>query len=263
MGIMITERDAKLLTLTLQHGVLSFEQVRRYCFPNASSPTIFNRLSRLKCAGLLHSVRVGTVVYHGSPKIIGVVYRATRETEKFARRWLPDETFMPTLTRLNTSTLHHDLLVVDVIHALQIRFAWCRVLNSRTAKHFGIDPKRVPDAVIQETNDSSRVAIELELTTKSKERYREIILEYRMSSVFSKVLYVTNSKRLIEDLKVLMTHKPVLGLPLPSTGKFFFVDLNELLSNPTTALISNDSPEALIKPNPKVNVWDESKQQIG
>jgi hypothetical protein len=262
MGIMITERDAKLLTLVLQHGALSFEQVRRYCFPNASSPTIFNRLSRLKQAGLLDSVRVGTVVYHGSPKIIGVIYRATRETEKFARRWLPDETFMPVLTRLNTSTLHHDLLLVDVIHALQIHFAACRVLNSRAVKHFGIERKRVPDAIIQDKNDSARVAVELELTTKSKERYREIILEYRISSTYSRVLYVTNSKRLADDLKTLMSHKPVPGLPLPSTGKFYFADLNELLSDPTTAKISNDSTEPLIKPDPKVNVWGNNEVQV-
>jgi hypothetical protein len=53
------------------------------------------------------------------------------------------------------------------------------------------------------------VAVELELTTKSSRRYREILLHYRLSSKFTKILYISNDKSTFRKMqKELLGYTP-------------------------------------------------------
>jgi hypothetical protein len=85
---------------------------------------------------------------------------------------------------------------------------------------------------------------ELELTAKSERRYREIILQYRLHPLFPKVLYIVSGAAIQEKIAYEITNqKRIPGLPVPSTGKFYFVTLSALLVDPMAAPISNGSED--------------------
>ena len=103
--------------------------------------------------------------------------------------------------------------------------------------------ERLPDALVLTPRGEIETAIELELTAKSDKRYREIILQYRLSTTYKSVLYVTATKSIADKIKVQIFGRPVPGLSTPqSTGKFSFVLLNEIRSAMTRPSIYRSGP---------------------
>jgi hypothetical protein len=71
--------------------------------------------------------------------------------------------------------------------------------------------------------------VELELTAKSEKRYREIVLRYRLASAYARVLYVTNSREVVQKLaRVLDETLEPLGAN-PPISKFLVAKISELL----------------------------------
>ena len=94
--------------------------------------------------------------------------------------------------------------------------------------------QNLADAIvwIKSLKNNEKIALELELTAKSEKRYRELILKYRLSKDFNKVLYVTNQRQIETKIKSL------LGTGLVNE-KFKFLTLTDVF-NPRPNLTINN-----------------------
>jgi len=242
-NVLLTERDTGLFYDCYNYGALSISQIRKKHFPNCGKATALNRLSKLKKEGYLRSQRIGIVIYQGMPQKIGAVYQLTRQALQYLKVRFPNDRFKEDPLALNTSALSHDLLLTEVVGALKQRFPDKTIIRGEFFS--GSDgTKRIPDAVILDPSQKANVAIELELTAKSNERYRDIVLQYRLSRDFEKVLYITQDSGIQEKIKrQIIQGKANVHLPNLSTGKFYFVHLHDLLRDPHAATISNGTTQ--------------------
>ena len=208
-GLMLTERDKAILYDCYQMGSLTFRQVQRH-FPNNAANTAYNRVQALKRAGYLTSLRVGILLHQGEKQEVGVVYRPTQKGITTLSALYPRETFREKPLQLNTASLHHDLLLVELVGALRERFPSYKIVRPPMYCGQSLDLKRTPDAMVLEHSGIPFVAIELELTAKSLARYRQIILHYRLSK-FKKVIYAVGNEAIAEKIRSQIT----AGKPFP------------------------------------------------
>lgn len=178
---------------------------------------------------------------------IGVVYQLTRKGHTFLKTSCPDNLIRDEPPQLNLPSLAHDLLLNDVLSALKKRFPEKRLVHGKLFPIPTGGGIRHPDAIIVGQAGEGNVAVELELTAKSESRYRTIVVQYLTTLSFKKVLYVVGGKTISDKIKFQITHqKSPPGLPEPSTGKFYFVTLSDLLRDPKGPLISNGSSITLL-----------------
>lgn len=228
--VRLTERDLGLLGDLARFGVLSFTQIGTRHFPKASMPTVCNRLSQLVYAGFVHRFRIGREIYHGRPKLIGVVYRVTRAGLSVLQAYSPEGPVPARPMPLNPANLSHDLLLVDVVSVLERRFPGTRISPGHLLERRDIRSGRRPDAVIEFPDGGGRMAVELELTVKSARRYREIVTTYRLLPEYQEVLSVVSNRSIEAAIQSqILGYKPRPGLAVASTGKFRFVTLTTLL----------------------------------
>ena len=125
------------------------------------------------------------------------VYQVTPSGVRFLEE--NDLEVLPYKGKINLSTYEHEKRVTDVrIISEIIDYNWlsCREMMSGQ-KIGGRDTRRVPDGVLE--GESSRVAVEIEISTKRKERYEKIFREYvkgkyiERSGEIDCVLYVCKS----------------------------------------------------------------------
>ena len=90
------------------------------------------------------------------------------------------------------------------------------------------DQTRIPDFVMIDSETKEATAIELELTAKSERRYRHIILDYRMSKTFSKVLFVTASETIRRKIMTEVLGEKVHDYKIQNVGKFFFLLVSDI-----------------------------------
>jgi hypothetical protein len=233
--IVVTERDMEVLLGCYRNGFLTFSQIQSRIFPGNQATTICNRLSKLKVAGLIGSQRIGTQLHHGRARRIGVVYQVTKPGLRLLRARHPEETFRDEPVPLNSSSLSHDLLLTDVIPFIERRYPGGQVVHGKLIPGGETRRPRLPDAVIMFRGVRQKVAVELELTTKSDRRYRDIITSYRLSPEWSEVLYVVSGLPIARKIQAqILGHKVHEHGPKVVTGKFHFVTLQDLM-NPTNS----------------------------
>jgi Replication-relaxation len=248
-GLVVTSRDERLLHDCYDHVFLTVSQIQERYFHGRTKSAAHNRLTRLRRAGLLKSIQVSTILYQREPKNIGVVYQVTRKGIAFLKQRYPQEDFRDETLNFTTSTLAHDVLLTEVTTALRHRFPGKVIIRGVLSKTT-LGSKRIPDALVCDHRKRVEVAVELELTIKSARRYREIILQYQLDSNCPNVLYVVPGKTLFEKLRFKITgQKEIPGLPLPNTGKFYFVQVDTLLRSPLAAEMINGSETLILAPN--------------
>lgn len=229
----LTTRDLFLLHELYRNVVMSFPQVWRTAFAKVAKSTALNRLAHLEAAGVLRRFRVPKFPAGREESEILVVFQITRLgiRELLKRQNFAIEKAEP--LRLHGYTLHHDVLLVDVMEALEKRAPGARVTHGRLipaslVAEAGIEP----DAVLASTAAQGPMAVELELTAKTDKRYREIVLRYRLARVFSQVLYVIREERVRRKLERVLGH-PLVPLGAESSGdRFLFVFLRDLFLAP-------------------------------
>jgi hypothetical protein len=234
--IPLTNRDKAILNDCYKSTVLSFSQIHKRHFITQVKATVHNRLTELLRRGYVTKARVGSLAHPGGQRNVGVVYQISRTGIRALKKILPNDNFRPDPLRLSLYCLPHDLLLNEVVWALEKRFPQGNFRHGRLSG--GRDAKRIPDTEF--ILGGERVALELELTAKSDRRYREIVLQYLLSPIFKKIVYVVASDRIKEKVSYQITQRRALpGLPTPSTGKFYFVGLQDLLKSPMLAPITN------------------------
>jgi hypothetical protein len=270
-GLILTKRDLGLLRALYQHTFLSFDQVMRFHFRGNSKATVSNRLAKLLHAGFIRKLRVGTVIYHSGPKTIGTILTLTNQALIVLRATEPSEKFLDQVPRISTLTLHHDLLLIECSERLKAFLPDVKVVNARLLGLKALRDRQLPDAVIEVPRRSTqmaerpwRFAIELELSQKSERRYREIILNYRMSNEFDGVLYIHNGNGIREKIQsVILGYKTPSGLAMQATGTFYFAELNEFLREGPRLVMSNGELDLWDYIIEKTNWQPQNKTQNG
>ena len=220
-NLRLTVRDIELLKDIYDRQFLSFYQVHEKHFPENKRPTVYNRLSKLIRAEVIKAVSVNLLAYHRNAELLGVVYVLNKEGLERLQDFKMTEDINQNPVTLNLSCLYHDLLLTDVLRVF--KRSW-KVTNP--AKE---NKNRIPDAVLIDPKTYKKMALELELTTKSEMRYREIVLSYRTSSKFDSVLYVVKDESIQKKIGGLITGfngRYEIG---DDTDKFKFMTLAQVL----------------------------------
>lgn len=241
-NLKLTARDREVLYDCYSHAVMSFSQVHKRHFRDKSIATVSNRLGQLRRGGYLKRHRVGIALFCGNADEVGIVYQLTRKGHTYLRGAFPNEPIRDEPHRLNPPSLAHDLLLNDTLAALKMRFPDHRLVHGKLFPVPNGSGVRHPDAVILDQFGQPNTAIELELTAKSDTRYRSILVQYMTSAEYKSVLYIVGGSVISDKIKYQITHqKSTPHLRAPSTGKFYFVTLSDLLSDPRQVPISNGS----------------------
>lgn len=226
----LTQRDITLLHDLYAHSFLSFEQIKRDHFKKCASSTVYNRLSKLIKAKFVASMNVNIKATYLTPKDIGVIYFVTKVgLARLKDYWDRDiDRYVP--VPVNLSTLYHDLLLTDVIKRLQGEFN-CRVVNSKVATKEELSCPQVPDAILYHPKSKTKWAIELELTAKSNQRYREITSNYATSNFYERVLYLVKDESIHKKMGGIISGYGGQFKTCDDTGKFKFLALKEFLAH--------------------------------
>lgn len=241
MAIKLTSRDLAVIHSLCRFGYLSFQQIAERHFQGLNKSTIHNRLTLLQKRGLLNRTRVGRLFHHLDRREFGVVFKPTRLAIRTLNTALPEAELKAMPVKISTTNLFHNLVLADVIGCLEKRFIGVEFQIGKAMAPVDFNVGRLPDALIRSPT-SIQLAIELELTSKSERRYREILTSYRVNPRVEKILYVC-PKGVRDKIIKILAYQPKTGLPRPVTGKFYFADLDELVRRSETAPITNGDAE--------------------
>lgn len=226
--IKLTTRDIQLLYGLYSNVFLSFEQIRGEYFGNCANSTVYNRLSKLIKANLIDGINVNIKSNYLLEKDVGVIYFVTTNGLTRLKEYWHREIQRIVPAPINLNNLFHDLLLTDVIKKLKREFN-CSVINSKVLNIDSLSCEQVPDAVLFHRQNKSKWAIELELTSKSNRRYREIIANYGTSNKYSKVLYIVKDESIYKKIGGIITGHGKQFDVRDDTGKFQFLNLKDFL----------------------------------
>ena len=224
----LTDRDFRLLQYLYDYRMMSMEQIRRYIFINKAWPTITNRITKLEQGDFLERLKVASLIHPIRFTNVGTVLKITSLGIGTLANKFASQTFSESVPDIRVQQLQHDLLLLDVVESLKSKHPKnVFVEGSRYIKGVG-DQTRIPDFVMIDPETKEATAIELELTAKSERRYRHIILDYRISKTFSKVLFVTASETIRRKIMTEVIGEKVHDFRLQYAGKFFFLLVSEI-----------------------------------
>lgn len=245
LSIILTPRDTFILKDLYNSTVLSLFQIRNKHFANLSKPTALNRLTKLEKGGFIKRNRVPRFVLSSKDLQVSVVFQITKDGISELQKRTNFEMLKHDPVSLSPFSIEHDLLLNEVMDKLSFMFPQTNIVNGKLLKPDSNQNGINPDAVMI-WKDGKQYAVELELTLKSEQRYRELILKYRTQSHFEKVIYVTQNKAIETKLVELMAHKTLSNGERPITDMFHFVCLDDLLNAQVCPKITNG--ETLISP---------------
>lgn len=196
------ERDAEVLRWINGFGFASVEQIRR--FMGVCESGAYRRIRKLVEGGYLERDRI----LHGQAKI----HRVTRKGTKISGDALPP------LTDINFGTFRHDLVLVDLALTLEEQTGGVFTPDRRIRHHEGLigvgQRGHVADGYLHIGEDEP-IAIELELTVKSRGRIRAIVKKYSSNLSIKEVWYYTDRPdvtRAIEEAASRFSFVKVRGL---------------------------------------------------
>lgn len=174
-GFLLTDRDIEILTLINEFGFCEMPQLdKRF---SLNKPRNYEIMRRLVNHGLLiHEYILHH--HHG-------VYRLSPEGARC--------TSLPPLARVPLATYRHDLLVVEVHLRLRLQYPDARWISTRhlmQEKHqHGVGKTgHLPDGVLI-LGSGEKIAIEVELTPKGKNRLERILKGYGGAFEYKEVSY--------------------------------------------------------------------------
>lgn len=184
--MILTERDNRLLLEIQNYGLLPTKTIAARHFDNAALTTVLRRLRKIEDVGYIKRIdglENGSHAWCLSP----------------AGASLLDD--QPSKTNYPPQILKHDIALMKLrmrLEEIKIAQAWIseHVIRSRMARkrrYYDIREMIVPDGLMGITrtyNYKHAVAVELELTAKNQERYRNIVTEYQRRKAVWMVWYV-------------------------------------------------------------------------
>lgn len=220
-------RDKQLIELIYKYGVLTTAQVRRLCFAGISHSTVMRRLRKLESAKILlrmNGLEEGLLAW-------------TLTTDGAQRVGLERP-----LEYRNKNILKHTVTLAELRMTLEkvgLGENWISEIELRRkmydAKDMYASERLVPDGLFAAKvfGETKMVALELELSLKTRARYHELFGQYARKSSIGLILYIVESKTFAESLLRIWesTHK------YKTTPKLVVSLLDEVLRDPSTANI--------------------------
>lgn len=238
LNVLLTDRDLSLLKSLYENVVMTFGQVSALHFPATSKSTIINRLTKLEQAGVIKRFRIPKMELGNDKRAIGVVFQVTKLGIQKLQQKFPSLKLKPDPISMSPFSLEHDLMLVDVARAFKNYFGSCEIKNGKLSNIEGyMQAGLMPDLIVSMPNTKEHFAIELELNGKSEKRYRELILRYRLSKVFSRVIYVVANPQVQSAITKVILNRSIHANETLDTGKFYFGRLPDVLHN--TVHLSN------------------------
>lgn len=200
----LTERDLRLLSFLGEHGCVSPSRVKAYFWNSSQDSTAHNRRLRiLSVWGYVEKV-VGD-----QERLLG--YRLTQKGKQFLKAQFPGQEVL--LSRRGYKTpFEHDQRLIDVRKVLEqssliLGFKMDHELRSefsdgKVRAANWQNAQLVPDAVFthRTPSGSMKIALELELTQKSKRRYGRIFKAHLLSRKWNLTLYLVKNEALRKSL---------------------------------------------------------------
>lgn len=240
LNVMLTERDLSLIKSLYENVVMTFGQINTLHFASTAKSTIINRLTKLEQAGLIRRIRIPKMELGNDKRAIGVVFQVTKVGIQRLQQKSPFLKLKQEPISFSPFSLEHDLILVDVTNALKSRFVDCEIRNGKLGGFDGqAQAGLMPDLILSMPNTKELFAIELELNGKSEKRYRELILRYRLSKVFTRVIYILANPQIQGSISKVILNRNIHPNETPETGKFYFGQLADILKNPSTCVLSN------------------------
>ena len=200
-----TKRDLLLLEQLESYGVLSTPQIRELIFKGINTRTVLRRLRLLKQRGFIFSSE-------GLPKG-GLAWILSKKSASLFKHDIETKI-------INKNTLQHDVAISSIrihLERLKIAESWTaepilkkEVMKSiyekkRNNLYYTDEPPLVPDSLFITKHDEEMkaVALELELSLKSKTRYKKIFSQYKEKENIWFVWYVVLTRSIGETLSKL------------------------------------------------------------
>jgi hypothetical protein len=187
----ITERDKQILRLINRFGYLTAAQVMRLM--GMSKRMTYLRLQKMVQEKYLNYRRV----LFGQAGIYRCSLRGLEEIEAELGRF-----------PIRLQTLPHNLAVADIAAALLERYsgaAWTteRELRREAGQKFGVGLNiHVPDGILV-LNSGEKIAVEVELTAKTKATLGKVLRDYLRKSEYYEVWFICRTARQAERYKKL------------------------------------------------------------
>jgi hypothetical protein len=216
------------MQLLYQSVALSFPQIERMVFEGRSKSTVLNRLARLEKGDLIKRMRVHGFTADVTTASIKVVFQLTKRGIRALSKVPGVRVERDEPVRLHGHSLVHDLLLVEVASALRLKFPSSQTTDGRLWEGVKDPQQPQPDLILTMPDGQKPWAVELELTAKSEKRYRDIILRYRLSRKFDRVLYVTDQPKVIKALTKILEGR-FMKIDSREPTKFVHASLEGLL----------------------------------
>ena len=208
-----TKRDLLLLETLESYGVLSTKQIRELVFKDINTRTVLRRLRLLKQRGFIYSSE-------GLPSG-ALAWTLSKRSSRLFKHDLETKT-------INKNSLQHDVAISSIriqLERLKIAESWTsehilkkEVIKShyeekRSSLSYMDEPPLIPDSlfITRHEGEMKAVALELELTLKSRERYKKIFSQYKEKEKIWFVWYVVLTHSTGEALSKLWAKYAIWG----------------------------------------------------
>lgn len=246
----LTERDLRLLFFLGEHGCVSPARVKSYFWNSSEGSRAHNRRLRI----LTQEGHIEKVVGDQS-RVLG--YRITQKGKHFLRDTAPGKEIVISRRGYRTQ-FEHDQRLIDVRRILeQSPLILGFKMDHELRAEFSDGKSRpanwqnmplIPDAIFihRTPSGSVKMALELELTQKSKRRYGRIFKSHLLSKKWNLTLYLVKDdalkKSLMETLGAVKGKDLEVRLAKVVNG-IYFCALEDFLSKGLEAPMTNGKRE--------------------
>lgn len=189
MLVQITERDKKILGWINRFRYVTAGQVMKKF--NIGRTAAYVRLKKLKDGGYLKYLRF----FRNRPGI----YLCTGTGTAVSNSELSNYN-----KKIDLATYEHHLTVVDISIKLKNQGKWITEREIWSEVYRELDGKRsnihIPDGIIVD-REGRRTAVEVELTSKSEKRLRQIMKAHRRARMYDDVLYIVKNTGIKEKIE--------------------------------------------------------------
>ena len=200
MGLILTDRDKKILKLCQEQGFITLNIIHEYLFQKSSSRRARERIQELEQSGYLKS-RASLELHNRKVVQLTIKGKAIVQT---LPGYKPERNF-----KIHDLCLSHDDKVTWT--RLRLEELWnANWLSDRMMKQV---KDATPDGIL-EFSSGKRVYVELENSIKSESRYFNIFSKYHLEDPFL-VLYVCTRPEIKKYLiNYCLKHAPLLPLAI-------------------------------------------------
>lgn len=189
-GMVFQERDARLLQWINGFGFANVDQIQRYL--GVGSTFTYNRIKKLVDAGYL--VREGVLHGHGQ------ILKVTKKGNAASADALAPMKF------IKLGTFRHDIMLVDLALSLERETGGTFIPDRRIRHNEGLSGagqsgQHVADGYLHIPGDEKPIAVELELSVKSRARLADIVNAYGGNLGVKEVWYFTDRKAVVNALE--------------------------------------------------------------